>query len=83
MILIMWAVGRIDVLGLLVVLPGFLRGPLPAGSSGASWAPASFSLAVALPPCKPLSSFNIQAKVHQVAFKLFAGILRRCVFVRR
>lgn len=66
-----------DLLGLLVVFPRFLRGPLPAGSSGAPRALASFSLVVALLPSKPLTSFYIQTEVHHVTFELFTGFLQR------
>lgn len=70
-----------DVLGFLVVLPRFLRGPLSAGPSGASWAPASFPLVVALLTGKPLTPFNIQAQVHHVTFEPLTWILQRHVFV--
>lgn len=70
-------------LGFLVVLPRFLRGPLSTQSLGASRAPGPFTLEVALLPSKPLTSFNIQAKVHHVAFELFTWVLQRLDFSKQ
>lgn len=70
-------------LGFLVVLSRFLRGPLSTQSLGASRAPGPFTLEVALLPSKPLTSFNIQAKVHHVAFELFTWVLQRFDFSKQ
>lgn len=61
---------RRDVLGFLVVLPGFLRGPLSARPPGASWAPAPILAS------KPLAPLNIQAQVHHVALEPVAWVLQ-------
>lgn len=71
----------LDILGFLVVFPRFLRGPLSARPSGASWAPAPFTLVVALLTGKPLTPFNIQAEVHHVTFEPMTWILQRYVFI--
>ncbi|TNN57380.1 hypothetical protein EYF80_032456 [Liparis tanakae] len=59
----------------------FLRGLLSAGAPRARGAPAS--LALGLLPGEPLTPFNIQAKVHHVAFELFTWLLRGHELVSR
>lgn len=64
-----------------MVFPRFLGGPLSARPSGASWAPAALTLVVSFLASKPLTPFNIQAKVHHVAFELLTRILQKYAFV--
>lgn len=58
-----------------MVLSGFLRGSLPAGSAGPPGALGSVPLG--LLGSGPLAPLNVQAQVHHVTFDLFARLLRR------